>query len=165
MKSDMIKTAEMNADIFDGFTVNMFFDEDGDYLAHLVELPNVSAFGPTPAEALEELKTAWELMKECYQMDGEPIPKPPSGNGYEGPFNLPVDAQLYHALANEAAKAGISLYTLVTQRLKSTEPVVKKDKKNESIYNLPTVRIIVGDYASSIVCTTEPNLAKTKPRS
>ena len=48
----------MTKDIFDGFTVNVFFDEDGDYLAHLVELPNVSAFGPTPAEALAELKTA-----------------------------------------------------------------------------------------------------------
>ena len=41
---------------FDGFMVNVFFDENGDYLAHLVELPNVSAFEPTPAEALEELK-------------------------------------------------------------------------------------------------------------
>ena len=118
-----------NHDDFDGFMVNVFFDEDGDYLAHLVELPNVSAFGPTPAEALEELKTAWELMKECYQVDGEPIPKSPSRNGYEGPFNLPVDAQLYRALANESAKAGISLYTLVTQRLKSTEPVVQKRSK------------------------------------
>ena len=107
----------MNKDIFDGFTVNLFFDEDGDYLAHLVELPNVSAFGPTPIEALNELKTAWELMKECYQMDGEPIPKAPSRNGYEGPFNIPVEEQLYHTLADEAAKAGISLYTLVMQKL------------------------------------------------
>ena len=75
-----------NHDDFDGFMVNVFFDEDGDYLAHLVELPNVSAFGPTPAEALRELKIAWELIKECYQEDGEPIPKAPSRNGYEGPF-------------------------------------------------------------------------------
>lgn len=109
-----------NHDVFDGFMVNVFFDEDGDYLAHLVELPNVSAFGPTPAEALSELKTAWELMKECYQEDGEVIPKPPSRNGYEGPFNIPVDAQLYHALADEAAKAEVSLYTLVMQRLSGT---------------------------------------------
>ena len=113
----------MNKDIFDGFTVNLFFDEDGDYLAHLVELPNVSAFGPTPIKALNELKTAWELMKECYQMDGEPIPKAPSRNGYEGPFNVPVDAQLYHALADEAAQGGISLYTLVTQKLSKTTPL------------------------------------------
>ena len=116
-----------NHDDFDGFMVNVFFDEDGDYLAHLVELPNVSAFGPTPAKALKELKTAWELMKECYQMDGEPIPKAPSRNGYEGPFNVPVDAQLYHTLADEAAKTGMSLYALVAQKLKSTVPIVQED--------------------------------------
>ena len=110
----------MNKDVFDGFTVNLFFDEDGDYLAHLVELPNVSAFGPTPIEALNELKTAWELMKECYQMDGEPIPKAPSRNGYEGPLNVPIDDQLYHTLTDEAAKRGISLYTLVMQKLSKT---------------------------------------------
>ena len=69
----------MNKDVFDGFTANLFCDEDSDYLAHLVELPNVSAFGPTPAKALDELKTAWELMKECYRMDGVPIPKPRTG--------------------------------------------------------------------------------------
>ncbi len=31
----------MNKNVFDDFTVNLFFDEDRDYLAHLVELPNV----------------------------------------------------------------------------------------------------------------------------
>ena len=115
-----------NPDDFDGFMVNVFFDEDGDYLAHLVELPNVSAFGATPVEALNELKTAWELMKECYRMDGEPIPKAPPRDEYEGPFNIPVDAQLYHFLTDEAAKAGMSLYTLVTQKLQSAASVVDK---------------------------------------
>ncbi len=115
-----------NHDDFDGFAVNIFLDEDGDYLAHLVELPNVSAFGPTPTEALIELKEAWELMKECYHEDGVPVPKAPSREGYEGPVNLPVDAQLYHALANEAAEARMSLYALVAQKLKSTESVVQQ---------------------------------------
>ena len=110
-----------NHDDFDGFMVNVFFDEDGDYLAHLVELPNVSAFGPTLAEALDELKIAWELMKECYQEDGEPVPKAPSRNGYDGPFNIAVDAQLYRALADEAAKAGMSLYAFVAQKLGSVD--------------------------------------------
>ena len=53
-------------------------------------------------------------------MDGEPIPKAPSRNRYEGPFNVPVDAQLYHALADEAAKGGMSLYTFVTRKLSET---------------------------------------------
>ena len=65
-------------------------------------------------------------MKECYKEDEVPVPKAPSREGYEGPFNVPVDAQLYHALANEAAEARMSLYALVAQKLKSTESVVQE---------------------------------------
>ena len=119
----------MDKDIFDGFTINLFFDEDGDYLAHFVEMPNVSAFSDTPEGALKELAVAWKCVKESYDKHHETIPIAPSRNGYDGPCNLPADAQLYHALADEAAKAGISLYTLVTQRLKSTEPIVQKRSK------------------------------------
>ena len=35
-------------DPFDGYTINVFFDDDGEYLAHFVELPNISAFGESP---------------------------------------------------------------------------------------------------------------------
>ena len=115
-----------NNDDFGGFTVNLFLDGDGDYLAHLVEMPNVSAFSDTPEGALRELAVAWKCVKESYKEDQEPIPKAPSREGYEGPFNVPIDAQLYHALANEAAKARMSLYALVAQKLKSTESVVQE---------------------------------------
>ena len=115
-----------NHDDFDGFAINIFLDEDGDYLAYLVELPNVSAFGSTPTEALVELKEAWGLMKECYRSDGVSVPKAPSREAYEPPVNVPVDKELYHILTDEAAKAGISLYALVEQKLKSTEPVVQE---------------------------------------
>ena len=106
-----------------------FFDEDGDYLAHFVEMPNVSAFSDTPAGALRELAVAWRCVKESYDEHRESIPKTPTRYGYEGPFNIPVDAQLYHALADEAARVGVSLYTIVAQRLKSTEPVIQERKK------------------------------------
>ena len=76
-----------NRDIFDGFTVNLSLDEDGDYLAHFVELPNVSAFSDTPEGALRELAVAWQFFKESYLQDGEPIPQAPSREGYEGPFS------------------------------------------------------------------------------
>lgn len=72
-----------NHDDFDGFMINVFFDEDGDYLAHLVELHSVSAFGSTPAEALTELRTAWQLGKESYQAAGEPVSQALSREGYE----------------------------------------------------------------------------------
>ena len=129
-KSDKsAKIRDSDKDIFDGFTVNLFFDEDGDYLAHFVEMPNVSAFSDTPEGALLELAVAWKCVKESYEKHHEPLPKAPSRHGYEGPFNVPVDAQLYQALTDEAAKEEISLYTLVTRKLKSAKAVVQERMK------------------------------------
>jgi predicted RNase H-like HicB family nuclease len=56
---------------FDGFTIKLYVDEQGDWLAHFQKMPNISAFGDTPQQALEELKKAWELVKEDYQKKGQ----------------------------------------------------------------------------------------------
>ena len=116
----------MSKDMFDGFTINLFLDEDGDYLAHFVEMPNVSAFSDTPEDALKELSIAWEGVKTSYRKHHEPIPRAPSRKASERPFNVPVDEELYHALTDEATKAGMSLYALAAQKLKSTESVVQE---------------------------------------
>ena len=70
--SDLPERKPMND--FDGFTIQLLIDEDGDWLAHFVELPNISAGGDTPEEALAELRLAWQLVKESYQKHGEPVP-------------------------------------------------------------------------------------------
>ena len=49
-------------------------DEDGDWLAHLVEMPNVSAFADTPQAAIDELEIAWQGIKESYRKQVEEIP-------------------------------------------------------------------------------------------
>ena len=116
----------MSKDVFDGFNVNVFLDEDGDYLAHFVEMPNVSAFSDTPEGALKELAIAWEGVKESYQKHREPVPKAPTRQEHEAPVNVPVDPQLYRALAREASKSGMSLYTFVAQKLKSTVSSVQE---------------------------------------
>ncbi|MDJ0660464.1 MAG: type II toxin-antitoxin system HicB family antitoxin [Crocosphaera sp.] len=59
---------------FNGFTINIFQDEEGDWIAHLVEMPSVSAFADTPQKALNELMLAWEGVKESYRKHGEDIP-------------------------------------------------------------------------------------------
>jgi predicted HicB family RNase H-like nuclease len=107
-------------DQFDGFTVNLFVDEDGDYLAHFVEMPNVSAFGESPEEALGELATAWEGVKESYRKRGEPIPIAPARKEYSGQFNIRIDRRLHRALAIEAVQAGVSLNAIVSQKLART---------------------------------------------
>lgn len=104
-------------DEFDGFSIELFRDEDGEWLAHFEELPNVSAFGDTPEDALRELKEAWECMKESYVSHNESIPVAPSKKDYSGQFNVRIDKRIHRALAIEAAQVGISLNALVAQKL------------------------------------------------
>ncbi len=75
-------------DRFDGYTVNPLLDDDGDYLAHFVELPNVSAFGPTPEKALKELDEAWALVKESYAEEGKELPVAPARREFGGVFQV-----------------------------------------------------------------------------
>jgi len=66
-------------DPFDGFTINIYQDDDADYLAHFVEMSNISAFGDSPGMAIAELATAWIGVKESYLQRGETIPKVRNG--------------------------------------------------------------------------------------
>lgn len=104
-------------DKFDGFSIHLLQDKDDDFIAHFVELPNVSACGSSAEEALAELKVAWEAMKESYQKHGEKIPVAPTRKEYSGQFNVRIDKRIHRALAIEAERAGISLNALVAQKL------------------------------------------------
>ena len=107
----------MKSKNFDGFTVNIVLDEDGDWLAHFVELPSVSAFSDSPQKAVEELRLAWAGVKESYRKHGESIPVAPRNKNYSGQFNVRLDKRLHRALAVEAAQVGVSLNALVAQKL------------------------------------------------
>ena len=104
-------------DEFDGFSIELFKDEEGDWLAHFEELPNVSAFGSSPEKALLELHEAWRAIKESYAKHNEPIPIAPSKREYSGQFNVRIDKRVHRALAVEAAQAGVTLNALVAQKL------------------------------------------------
>ncbi|MDE2706814.1 MAG: toxin-antitoxin system HicB family antitoxin [Gemmatimonadota bacterium] len=110
------------ADNFDGFSVNLFQDEDGDWLAHLVEMPGISAFADTPAAALAELTIAWEAAKESYRAHNESVPVAPARKEYSGQFNVRIDKRLHRRLAMEAGRAGISMNALVAQKLAQDSP-------------------------------------------
>jgi predicted RNase H-like HicB family nuclease len=59
------------------YHVNVFYsDEDGGYIADIPDLEFCSAFGATPAEALDEVgkaKTAWIATAKKHR---KPVPKP-----------------------------------------------------------------------------------------
>jgi predicted HicB family RNase H-like nuclease len=102
---------------FDGYAVELFLDEDNDWLAHLVELSGISAFGPTPEKALKELDVAWAAAKESYAARGVEIPAAPARRQYQGVFQVRIDRRVHRALAIEAERAGVSLNALVAEKL------------------------------------------------
>jgi predicted HicB family RNase H-like nuclease len=102
---------------YDGFTVGLFRDDAGDWVAHFNELPEISAFGPSPEAALQELGAAWEAVKQVHREEGTPIPLAPARKQYSGQFNVRIGKHLHRALAIEAAQAGITLNALVAQKL------------------------------------------------
>jgi len=104
-------------DQFDGYSIYLGEDEDGDFLAHFIEMPQVSAFGDTPENALHELKIAWDGIKESYRKHSEAIPVAPSKKEYSGQFNVRIDRRTHKQLAIESAQYGVSLSELVSQKL------------------------------------------------
>ncbi|MGA8057316.1 MAG: type II toxin-antitoxin system HicB family antitoxin [Candidatus Binataceae bacterium] len=87
--------------------MNPLLDEDGDYLAHFVELPNVSAFGPKPEKALKELDVAWALVKESYAEEGKELPAAPARREFGGVFQVRIDKRVHRKLAIERSARGL----------------------------------------------------------
>ncbi|MEB3272182.1 MAG: type II toxin-antitoxin system HicB family antitoxin [Prochlorothrix sp.] len=57
--------------------INIFYSqEDEGYIADIPDLHYCSAFGETPAEALQELEIAKALWLETAKEQGKPIPLP-----------------------------------------------------------------------------------------
>ena len=85
-------------------SVNLIEEDSGEWLAHFIQLPNVSAFGDTPVvgSAPYELETAWEAMKASYKKHGEEIPTSPLRKEYSGQFNVRIYKRIHRALAIEA---------------------------------------------------------------
>ena len=102
---------------FDGYGVELFVDDDGDWVAHFAEMPDISAFAGTPEKALSELAIAWRLVKEAYEAEGRPIPVPPSRRHYSGQFNVRIDKRVHRKLAIEAERNGLTLNALVAKKL------------------------------------------------
>ena len=59
------------------YHINIFYSEaDGGYIADLPDLEACSAFGRTPAEALQEVELAKQAWLEAARQAGKPIPPP-----------------------------------------------------------------------------------------
>jgi predicted RNase H-like HicB family nuclease len=59
------------------YKLDIFYSEEYEgYIATTLEIPSISGIGKTQEEALQELKTAFEMAKEIYQEDNREMPEP-----------------------------------------------------------------------------------------
>lgn len=84
-------------------------DEDEGFIATIPEFPTLSAFGETPAEALDEAHTALEGFLQIYEEDGLPLPEPRKCQAYSGQLWLRMPRSLHRRLAGQAESEGVSL--------------------------------------------------------
>ena len=94
------------------YRIEVFYSaEDEGYIARLVEIPSLSAFGETDEEALRELRAAIDNWIQCLRSKGEKPPEPLDTRKYSGEFRLRVPKGLHRTLAVEASREGVSLNT------------------------------------------------------
>ena len=67
---------------YDEFTVGLFRDDAGDWVAHFNELPEISAFGHSPEAALQEPTQLGGRRTKCTDEEGTPIPRAPAKKEY-----------------------------------------------------------------------------------
>jgi len=100
------------------YTFQVFWSKpDEAFIATCTEFALLSAFGDTPAKALEELNVALELAIAGYEEEGWPLPIPQERPVHSGQLRVRLPKTLHTKLATQAEAEGISLNTLIVTYL------------------------------------------------
>ncbi|MCL8494026.1 toxin-antitoxin system HicB family antitoxin [Corynebacterium aurimucosum] len=94
-------------------------EEDGEFVATVLEFPSLSWLDATATTAEAELRSVVEETLEDMQRNNEHIPEPFGQRSYSGKFNLRIPQSLHRDLTIEAEREGVSLNTLIVQKLAS----------------------------------------------
>lgn len=101
----------------DRFSATVAYDpESSGYIAVCEEIPGISAFGATRAEALSEFEIVLDMALDTYREEGWPLPQPRCPSDPElpsGEFRVRIPRYLHGLLAKRAADEGVSQNTLV----------------------------------------------------
>jgi predicted RNase H-like HicB family nuclease len=100
------------------YSINLTWsEEDSCYVATVAEFPDLSAFGESPEDAVEEAKTAVEGFLKVYVEDGCPVPRPKTLKTFSGQTRLRLPKSLHSTLHQEADREGVSLNTYIINLL------------------------------------------------
>ena len=98
--------------------------EDQVYVASCPELGDLTAHGPTPADAAAELSKAMELAIEAFEEEGWALPEPRTVRTHSGQFRVRLPWSLHAWLGETAEAEGVSLNTFVVAKLSEARGVI-----------------------------------------
>jgi antitoxin HicB len=109
------------------YSINLIWsDEDQGFVATVPEFKNLSAFGATREEALNEAQSAIDAYLETLEEDGISAPQADKFSNYSGQIRLRMPRQLHRTLANAAASDGVSLNTYMVHLLSLTYGTIRQ---------------------------------------
>ena len=147
--------------VLDQFSTTVFFDPDSaGYVAVCDEIPGVSAFGATRADALREFETVLGMAVETYRAEGWPLPEPTRPRDPElpsGEFRVRLPRYVHALLARRSEAEGVSQNTLVVallaQGLASEHPAITA---RDTTAPDPSLRRSATTVRQGVSTTSEP---------
>lgn len=94
-------------------------EEDQEFVATVAEFPSLSWLASDRQEAENGLLELVAEVVEDMTASGEIIPESLGGRKYSGKFNVRTSPSIHRKMVIEAATEGISLNTLINQKLAS----------------------------------------------
>ena len=95
-----------------GFQV-IWSDEDDAFVATCPDFPDLSAFGATPAKALEDAQNVLAMFIEEYESENVELPPQTVARSYSGQLRLRLPASVHARLSECAQREGVSLNALL----------------------------------------------------
>lgn len=91
------------------YTIKLYPDSEGGYVAQIEDLPGCLTQGDTLEEAVDNINEARELWIETAYEAGDPIPLPLSQNNYSGKILVRMPKSLHRDLIQKATTEDVSL--------------------------------------------------------
>ncbi len=95
-------------------------EEDGAFIARVMEFPSLAAHGESQVDALKEIKEVVRFVLSDLAENKEPIPEPIGKRSFSGRLVLRMPEYLHRKLALEASQQGVSLNQLLNLKLESS---------------------------------------------
>jgi antitoxin HicB len=107
-------------------------DEDARFLARVPALPGCIAHGKTEGIAAHEARKAAEAMLAVLKEDGDEPPPSDTAADYSGQTRLRLPRSLHAQLSRDASAEGVSLNSLLVNRLSAARGEPKQDDEHET---------------------------------